>query len=183
VQVARILRFRGNKGEVAAALQTDFPERFSSLTEVYLRKDDGEPKAVRLQRFWMDRNHPGEGIFHFADCTTISEAEKWRGYDVLLPFEQRVQLPEGQFFVTDLIGCRVFELPATAESVRTTLLLGTVNDVFFPSAGVPGIPLLQVQTKAGELLIPLAEDICKLIDIAGRRIDVTLPEGLRDVNG
>jgi ribosomal 30S subunit maturation factor RimM len=42
--------------------------------------------------------------------------------------------------------------------------------------------LLEVETAAGELLIPLAEDICKRIDALARRIDVTLPEGLRDLN-
>jgi ribosomal 30S subunit maturation factor RimM len=33
------------------------------------------------------------------------------------------------------------------------------------------------------LLIPLAEDICTEIDAAARRIDVLLPEGLRELNG
>ncbi len=39
-----------------------------------------------------------------------------------------------------------------------------------------------MDTGQGELLIPLAEDICKRIDAAARRIEVTLPEGLRDLN-
>jgi ribosomal 30S subunit maturation factor RimM len=62
--------------------------------------------------------------------------------------------------------------------------LGTVRDVQFPGAGesVRGTPLLEVETEQGELLIPLAEDICKRIDAAARRIEVTLPEGLRDLN-
>jgi hypothetical protein len=30
--------------------------------------------------------------------------------------------------------------------------------------------------------VPLAEDICRRIDIVARRIDVILPEGLRDLN-
>jgi ribosomal 30S subunit maturation factor RimM len=39
-----------------------------------------------------------------------------------------------------------------------------------------------INTRNGELLIPLAEDICTRIDPAARRIDVVLPEGLRDLN-
>ena len=105
VQVARITRPRGNKGEVAAELFTDFPQRFDSLSEVYLRKAGGEPQAVGLLKFWIDHNHPEFGVFHFTGSTNICDAEKWRGYDVLLPFEQRVQLPAGKYFVTDLIGC------------------------------------------------------------------------------
>jgi len=61
-------------------------------------------------------------------------------------------------------------------------VVGTVRDVFFPGEGTAGTPLLQVQTATGELLVPLAEDICRRIDVAERRIDVTLPEGLSDLN-
>jgi ribosomal 30S subunit maturation factor RimM len=60
--------------------------------------------------------------------------------------------------------------------------LGSVRDVFFPGEGTAGTPLLQVDTAEGELLVPLAEDICRRIDVAARRIDVTLPEGLGDLN-
>jgi ribosomal 30S subunit maturation factor RimM len=60
--------------------------------------------------------------------------------------------------------------------------VGTVRDVFFPGAGVPGTPLLQVDRVRGELLVPLAEDICKVIDVSARRIEVRLPEGLDDLN-
>ena len=42
-------------------------------------------------------------------------------------------------------------------------------------------PLLAVDTSRGELLVPLAEDICTMIDVAARRIEVHLPEGLREL--
>jgi ribosomal 30S subunit maturation factor RimM len=54
--------------------------------------------------------------------------------------------------------------------------------VQFSGEAVAGTPLLAVDTSQGELLIPLAEDICTSIDVATRRIDVVLPEGLRDLN-
>ena len=190
VHVARVLRPRGNKGEVLAELLTDFPSRFSTLKQIYLRKNNEEPRITEFQHFWMDRNHPGIGVFHFAGCTTISEAEELRGYEVLLPFEERVELPAGQYFVTDLIGCTVFELPVdktklssppcgTEEAPR---VLGTVQDVFLTGESVAGTPLLQVETAGGEMLLPLAEDICKRIDVAARRIDVRLPEGLSEIS-
>jgi 16S rRNA processing protein RimM len=181
ILVARILRPRGNKGEVLAELLTDFPERFSASKQIYLSKDGGETQPAALQHFWIDRNHPGMGVFHLAGCSSISEAEKLRGLDVMLPFEERVALPAGQYFVTDLIGCAVFPVPldATAEAPQT---LGTVSDVFFPGENLAGTPILQVQTPKGELLVPLAEDICTRIDVAARRIEVRLPEGLGELN-
>ena len=57
-----------------------------------------------------------------------------------------------------------------------------MRDVLFTGESVAGTPILQVQTAGGELLVPLAEDICARIDVAARRIDVRLPEGLVDVN-
>ncbi|MCU1315943.1 MAG: rRNA processing protein RimM [Candidatus Acidoferrum typicum] len=193
VLVARILRARGNKGEVAAEILTDFPERLTRLREVFLgHADDGknEPRRAALITCWLSQNHRGQAVFHFEGVNSISEAEKFRGLEVLLPFEQRVTLPAGQYFVSDLIGCSVFENPASAAMVSSSpcslaeapSLLGTVRNVQFPGEEISGTPLLEVDTAGDELLIPLAVDICTKIDTNARRIDVVLPEGLRDLN-
>jgi 16S rRNA processing protein RimM len=190
VLVARVIRPRGNKGEVLAELFTDFPARLSSRLQIFLRHKQGEPRPIGLQNFWVDRNHPEHGIFHFEGCSSIGAAEKFRGFEVLIPVADRVKLPDGKYFVSDLIGCSVFETslletklasPACAME-EAPRLLGSVRDVFFPGEGTPGTPLLQVDTASGELLVPLAEDICRRIDVAARRIDVTLPEGLGELN-
>jgi len=189
VTVARILRARGNKGEVAAELLTDFPERLPETKEMSLRAESGARRGVVLREFWVDRNHSGKGVFHFEGVDSINDAEKLRGMEVQIPFEQRAEVPSGSFFVTDLIGCSVFELAASASPVSSSpcslaeapALLGKVRDVYFPGEGQPGTPLLAVDTWRGELLVPLAEDICTTIEIAARRIEVRLPEGLRDL--
>jgi 16S rRNA processing protein RimM len=192
VMVAHILRPRGNKGEVAAELLSDFPERLTNLREIYIGEAGGKapPRRVGVQSCWVNPNHRGQIVFHFEGCSSIGEAEKLRGLDVLLPIEQRVNLPAGQYFVSDLIGCSVFELRRD-ESVMSSspcslasapALLGAVSDVQFTGEGVSGTPVLAVDTTSGELLIPLAEDICSRIDIAARRIEVVLPDGLRNLN-
>jgi 16S rRNA processing protein RimM len=188
ITVARVLRARGNKGEVAAELLTDFPDRLKELRELFLTDGKSAPRSIQLKSFWTDRNHPGFGVFHFEGFTSINEAEKLRGLEIQIPFEQRVSLPAGKYFVTDLIGCSVFELPVAPSPVSSSpcslseapALLGKVRDVFFPGESQPGTPLLAVDTPSGELLIPLAEDICTRIDVAARRIEVLLPEGLRN---
>ena len=192
VLVARILRARGNKGEVAAEILTDFPERLTRLREVFVGHADGknEPDRISLKSCWLSQNHRGQAVFHFEGVDSISEAEKFRGLEVLLPFEQRVTLPAGQYFVSDLIGCSVFENPAFVPVVSSSpcslgeapSLLGTVRDVQFPGEEISGTPLLEVETSHGEVLIPLAVDICAKIDTTAQRIDVNLPEGLRDLN-
>jgi 16S rRNA processing protein RimM len=192
VALAHVLRPRGNKGEVAVELLTDFPERLSRIREVFLGDSAGkdEPRRITIKTFWVSQNHRGQGVFLFEGCSSIDEAEKFCGLDVLLPFEQRVTLPAGKYFVSDLIGCSVFEgrndtsfLSSPPCSLATApTLLGVVSDVQFTGEGVSGTPLLAVETSQGELLVPLAEDICTRIDTIGRRIDVTLPDGLRNLN-
>jgi 16S rRNA processing protein RimM len=193
VAVARILRPRGNKGEVAAELLTDFPQRLTALREAFLSDDrrQAEPRQVAITACWLSQNHPGQAVFHFEGCSSINDAEKLRGQDVLLPIEQRVSLPAGHYFISDLIGCSVFECSREPSPVASSpcsmstapALLGSVRDVQFTGEGVSGTPLLVVDAREGELLIPLAEDICTRIDTAARRIDVLLPEGLRELNG
>jgi 16S rRNA processing protein RimM len=192
VLLARILRARGNKGEVAAELLTDFPERLTKLKELFVGQASGkdEPRRVAVKSCWLSQNHRGQAVFHFEGVNSISEAERFRGLEVLLPFEQRVTLPAGQYFVSDLIGCSVFEstisTPVLASSPcllsEAPALLGKVRDVQIPGDEIPGTPLLMVETAQGELLVPLAEDICTRISVAERRIDVTLPDGLRNLN-
>jgi 16S rRNA processing protein RimM len=192
VLVARILRARGNKGEVAAELLTDFPERLTKLKELFVGPAGGkiEPRRVAVKFCWLSQNHRGQAVFHFEGVNSISEAEKFRGLEVLLPFEQRVTLPAGQYFVSDLIGCSVFENPVSPPAGASSpcslgevpSLLGTVRDVQIPGEEIPGTPLLEVETSGGEILIPLAVDICTKIDTTARRIDVILPEGLRELN-
>jgi 16S rRNA processing protein RimM len=192
VAVAHILRPRGNKGEVAVELLTDFPERLAEIREVFVGDPTAraEPQRVRVKSFWMNQSRRGLGVFHFERCASISEAEKFRGLEVLLPFEQRVTLPAGHYFVSDLIGCAVFERPTEEPAIssspcsmaETPLMIGKVSDVQFTGEDLSGTPVLLVETHGGELLIPLAEEICTRIDVAARRIDVTLPEGLRELN-
>lgn len=191
--VARVLRARGNKGEVAAELLTDFPERLTAMKEVFVRSATGtgaEPRPIAVKSCWLSQNHRGQAVFHFEGADSISGAEKLRGCEILLPIEQRVSLPAGSYFVSDLIGCLVFENPVAPSAVASSpcslgeapALLGSVRDVQFLGEEGSGTPILEVETAAGEVLIPLAVDICTKIAPVERRIEVKLPEGLRGLN-
>jgi 16S rRNA processing protein RimM len=128
-----------------------------------------------VKNCWLSQNHRGQAIFHFENVNSINDAEKLRGLDVFLPIAERITLPAGQYFVSDLVGCCVFETCAPQTPI------GVVSSVEFPGEDFPGTPLLVVPATPEELLIPLAEDICTRIDVASRRIEVLLPEGLRNL--
>jgi 16S rRNA processing protein RimM len=171
VTLARILRARGLRGEVAAEILTDFPERLANLREVWLADGRGAPRRIGVERCWLATSRGGQAIFHFVGVDTVEAAEQLRGAEVQLPLDQRTQLGAGQYYVSDLAGCEVWEAGATES-------LGVVVDVEFPG----GAPLLSVRTGEGEVLVPLAAEFCIRIDIQAKRIDVALPEGLRDLN-
>ena len=173
VTLARILRSRGRIGEVAAEVLTDFPQRLTSLREVYLSDGKNPPRRVVVRRC---RLHKGQALFHFEGVDSINAADTLKGLEIQVPLAERVTLPAGQYFFSDLMGCEVWEQGATAA-------VGVVRDVQHIGDNKQGTPLLVVDTANGEMFIPFAAEICRRIDIAARRIEVALPDGLRDLNG
>ena len=168
--VARLLRPHGVRGEIAAEILTDFPERLTKLTEVWLWSEKAAARKVSVQRCWLSPARGGQAIFHFVGIDSVDDAEKLRGLEVQLPLSERVPLAAGNYYISDLTGCEVWEAGATAP-------LGVVR-----GASTVGTPVLEVDTPVGEVLIPLAVEICTRIDLKARRIDVALPDGLRDLN-
>jgi len=172
--VARVLRPHGRRGEVAAEILTDFPERLKRLASVELWDGASAPRSAAVRSCWLSQSRGGQAIFHFAGSDSISDAEKLVGLEVQIPASERTQLPFGRYYVSDLIGCEVHE--------HNGKRIGTVSDVQFTGEGIAGTPIVVVDSPEGELLIPLAQEICVRIDIAARRIEVNLPEGLRELN-
>jgi 16S rRNA processing protein RimM len=171
VTLARIVRPHGLRGEVAAEILTDFPERLTKLRRVWLWNGGaGEPLPAKVKRCRLSTGRGGQAIFHFDGIDSLERAEKLRGAEVQVPIGERVKIPAHTYFVTDLIGCEVWE-----EGADTSL--GTVKDVMRG-----GTPVLELNTSAGELLVPLAQEICTKIDTNRRRIEVRLPQGLRELN-
>jgi 16S rRNA processing protein RimM len=178
VTVARILRPHGRRGEVAAEILTDFPERLERLTHAELWDEkNSSQRSAAIRSCRLTQNRGGQAIFHFEGSDSISDAEELVGLEVRIPFSERMALPSGSYYVTDLIGCEVRE-----KTRENDAALGVVGDVQFTGEGVAGTPLLVVDSARGELLIPLAREICVNVDLAARRIDVVLPEGLRELN-
>ena len=162
VAIALLGKTRGNRGELTAIPLSGKPERFQSLTEVYLF-GSGERRDVETTWF-----HNGTLIFKFRGIDTISDAEPLSGSEVRVPMTERTTLEAGEFFQSELIGCEVFDH-------RTGERIGSVTD--WEDAGGAGILVVD-----RHLMIPFARAICVEIDPAARRIAVELPPGLRDLN-
>jgi len=160
---------------VAAEILTDFPDRLTRLKSAQLWNGRTEPRRALVRSCWLSHSRGGQAIFLFEGSDSISDAEKLVGLEVQIPLSERVSLPAGSFYVSDLVGCEVYERDGGK-------LIGRVRDLQFPGEELKGTPLLEVDSASGELLIPLAQEICVQINTAARRIEVVLPEGLHDLN-
>lgn len=165
--IARILKPQGRRGEVAAEILTDFPDRLLELRRVWLWDGENARECAAVEQAWF---HKTFVVFKFAGVDSISAAQALRGSEVQV--EESPALPAHTYFVSDLIGCRVVDLASGAE-------LGRVRELVVTG----GTDLLSVRDVAGrELLIPFAQEICRRIAPDDKVIEVLLPQGLTDLN-
>lgn len=168
--LARLVRPQGRHGEILADILTDFPERFANRNRLFLVTSETSQPPVReasLENHWL---HKGRVVLKFAGVNSINEADPLRGLLVAIPTNERATLTDGSIYISDLIGCEVIDLNASKS-------IGVVADVD-REAG-----LLEVKTPAGEnALIPFAKAYLVTMDVAGKRIEMRLPEGLLDIN-
>ena len=162
------------RGEVAAEILTDFPERLTRLSSVELWDGRGVPRRAAVRKCWLSHSRGGQAIFHFAASDSVDDARKLVGLEVQVPLADRVKLPAGSYYISDLVGCAVREKDGGD--------VGLVRDVEIHGDVISGTPNLVVDTTRGELLIPLAQEICVNVDLGARQIEVVLPEGLRELN-
>jgi 16S rRNA processing protein RimM len=176
--LARIRRTQGRKGEVFADILTDFPEKFAERKRLWLLPESGSParaasapREVELIAHWL---HKGGIVLHFAGVDSISAAETLTGMVVTIPQAERAPLAEDEAYIGDLIGCTLVDV---APSEPKTI--GQIEDVETTAGPAP---LLVLHGKSGEVLVPFAKSYLRKLDLAARRVEMALPEGLVELN-
>ena len=166
--VGRIARAHGIRGQVIVNPETDFPaERFRPGAELFIQRGGKvEPVTVAAARF-----HGGRPIIALNGVASVNDAEGLAGLELRVPAGWLPLLPSGTYYRHDLIGCRV---ETTAGE-----LVGIVEDV---EGAIGGNRLVVTDAGGAEVLIPLATEICPVIDPAAKRIVVDPPEGLLEAN-
>jgi 16S rRNA processing protein RimM len=197
IVLAQILRPQGRRGEVLADLFTDFPERFDEHPRVWLapagfseavliasgsdRKVDPGPQQSEIAAHWLPTGrNAGRIVLHFAGIDSIEQAENLSGKEVVIPANERLPLDDGAAYISDLIGSTVYD---------GDIPLGVVESVQFPASPdgtrklEEAAPILSVTTPDGdEVLVPFAKAFLVSLDLPARAINMTLPEGLADIN-
>lgn len=167
--VGVVARARGTKGEVIVNATTDFPDtRFAEGAKLFGRPAaGGDIETLSVAAF---RTHLERPIVRFDGVTDMTGAERFAGWQLRVPAAAAQTLPAHVYYQHDLIGCEV----RTADGT----VIGAVSRV----DGEGGAVRLAIAAPRGEVLVPFVQTFCA-VDIAARRIVVTPPEGLLDVNG
>ena len=167
ITIARVVKTQGRHGEVAAELHTDFPEKFAERKNVFALDAAGKRRELHLEEHWLHKRYV---VFKFQGVESINDAESLIGSEIQVPRELRAEIEPGAAYVSDLVGCAVFDQGRE---------IGSVKDVQF---GAGEAPLLVVNQGTKEFLIPFAQEFIAGIDMPGKRVEMKLPAGLLELD-
>jgi 16S rRNA processing protein RimM len=168
ITLAVVVKTQGRRGEVAVELHTDVPDRFRQDMRLWALLKGGERREVTVEDLWP---HKSFLVLKFQGVNTLSDAEPLVRAELQLPLAERATLEPSWTYLSDLIGCTVF------DGARE---IGAIEDVQF---GAGEAPLLVV--KSGAKLpyeIPFADAFLEKLDLGRKQVRMKLPEGLLEVN-
>ena len=169
ITLARVVKTQGRIGEVAAEIHSDVPDRFAEGMKLFALDKAGQSRReVEVENLWP---HKGLLVFKFVGIDSISDAEALIGSELQLPQTERAQLEQGWNYVSDLVGCTVFDQGSE---------IGRIEDVQF---GAGEAPLLIVAGAGGKKFdVPFAEAYLEYADMARKQVRMRLPEGMLEIN-
>jgi 16S rRNA processing protein RimM len=160
--LGKIVKIRGNKGEVVVAPSPDLFLHSLSNGEVVVLQSAKYKKEKEIDYLKEIRGAP---VFKFKDINTINDAFKVVGYSIYANKTDAQETDSGiiNFMVKDLQGH----------------MWGCVKNIENPGVN----PLLEVETPEGDMIdVPFTDSIVKEIDQERKVILIDPPEGLKDLN-
>ncbi|MDX9917810.1 MAG: ribosome maturation factor RimM [Gudongella sp.] len=159
--IGMITNTHGVRGEVKVFPLTDDPERFFELKKAYIGefKDEVLPVNARISKDII--------ILGFTGLEDINKVADFRNQYIYVLDEDRIKLEEGRFFISDLIGCAVFDTDNNLLGELSDILQGPANDVYV---------VKQSDTK--EFMVPAVSEFIKEIDVKNKKIIVDPIEGM-----
>ena len=146
------------------ALYAEFPEDFAPESEPLFVRIDSLDVPLWCERF--ERRGAAGALAEFADWDTARRASELVGLELFVEADE--ERSDDEFYMEDLIG-----FAADVDGRQ-----GEVTDYYDSEAN----PLLGVTIDGREYLVPAVGEFIAEIDFEGRRLRMTLPEGLLSLN-
>lgn len=158
IAIGKAVAPHGVRGDVRVIPLTDFPDRFLTMKNVKL--EDGRVLGVESAKF-----HKQFVLLKFRGLDDRNAVENLRGKLLMVDREDLVKLPEGHYYIFDIVGLKVYD--------EAGACLGTVADVL--ATGANDVYIAEQEGKP-PLLIPALKDVVLAIDVPGGRMTVRLQE-------
>jgi 16S rRNA processing protein RimM len=163
LQVGVISSTHGIRGEVKVFPTTDEPTRFKQLKSVLM--DTGKARIeFKIQGVKFFKKFV---ILKFQGIDNINDVEQYKGASLLVERKDALPLKEGEYFITDMIGMKVFTEDAKEFGVLSDVLETGANDVYVIAS-----------IEHGEVLIPAIRQCVQSIDIEAQKMVISLMKGL-----
>lgn len=163
LEVGKIVGTHGVKGMTRVQVWADSPDFLKQFKYLYT-SESGENKLTVLKV----QPHGNISLVAFKGVDTIEHAESFRN-TVLYIDRKDVKLPEGRYFITDLIGITVFD----ADS---GIVLGEISDVSQTGAN----DVWHIKKDGKEYLIPAISDVLVDVDIEAEKAVIRPLKGIFD---
>jgi len=169
VTLARVVKTQGRHGEVAAEVHSDVPDRFAEGMKLFALSKSGDlRREVEIESLWP---HKGLLVLKFVGVDSMSDAETLIGSELQVTRSERAELERGWNYVSDLVGCAVFDHGNE---------IGRIEDV---QLGAGEAPLLIVAGAGGKKYdVPFAEAYLEGVDLPRKQVRMTLPGGMLEIN-
>lgn len=165
VTIGQICRVRGVRGEMVVSAFTDDPRRFRKLQKVTISKG-GDTREFLVEKA---KEFKGKALLKLVQVQSPEEAEKLVGGFIEIERGQTVELPEGRYFVFDIIGLRVITTKGQT--------IGTVKEVI----SLPANDLYLVEGDQKLYHIPATKEVVKRIDLKERKMIIEPLAGLLEL--
>lgn len=169
ITIGKIVGTHGVNGKMTILPLTDYPERFYDMEELVLEMPGKPTRTLKIKGV---SPYEGKGLFFLrAEGVNDKEtAETYKGSVITVAKDERVELPEDEFWIDDLIGLEVTD-NASGD------VLGTIEEVMQTGSN----DVYMVRTPDGTMKpIPAMQEVVNKVDLENRKILVTIPEGLWD---
>ena len=164
LRIARVLKSNGTEGEILMDFRETNPEDLNLKEPVFINFD-GLPVPFFIESF--SRKGTNRALARLTGVKNLEDAEEIVGKDIQAKTEAILQEDDDEdLTVDDLIGW------ALLDSDNETV--GEITDY----EDIPGNTCLYVETKNGQVMIPLHEDLILSVDEESKAITVDIPEGL-----
>lgn len=168
VVIGQVLTAHGVSGLVRVYPHTDFMDRIHQLETVDLSSEAGRC-SMKLESASL---HGRYWLIKFAGINSREEAAKLSGSLMVIPFKDRIPLPEGSYYHDQLVGLDVYD----TEGV----LLGLIVKVL-PTGGHDLYLMEQAGRDNRQTMIPAVRKFVRQVDLNNGFMVVKLPEGLLDI--